>query len=86
MATVHILGRSDSQLLTSAERLALGILQRAKRDAASGDLAAVAWLVYAGADLAESLSPGGRGAVIAWCDSVLEDIDRQEVEQCWQLN
>ena len=86
MGIVNVMGRSDSQLLSPAERLSLGLLERAKRDAVSGDLAALAWLVYAGADIAEALSPGGRGAVIAWCDGVLEDIDRQEVAQCWRLN
>lgn len=49
-------------------RLALAILERAQSDAGRGDLAALAWLVGPGYDLAERLDPhGGALALLRWC-------------------
>jgi len=54
--------------------LALAILDRARDDANGGDLAALAWLVGPGYDLAERIDPRGGGALalLRWCTTLFE--------------
>lgn len=58
-------------------RLALAILERARDDAAAGDLAALGWLAGPGYQLAEMLDPRGGGALalVRWSWALLEKQD-----------
>lgn len=57
-----------------AATLLLQILRQAKHDAKRGDLAALAWLVYAGIDLAEEISTGYGETVLTFCRQCWEDL------------
>ncbi len=65
-----------SRLLEGVEPwagLALAILDRARDDAQGGDLAALAWLVGPGYDLAEMIDPRAGGlALLRWCTALFE--------------
>ncbi len=55
--------------------LALAILDRARDDAKGGDLAALAWLVGPGYDLAERIDPRGGGlTLLRWCTDLFQQL------------
>lgn len=62
-------------------RLALAILERAQSDATRGDLAALAWLVGPGYDLADRLDHTGGGALalLRWCYDRLNRLEAARV-------
>ena len=65
--------------------LALAILNRAKLDARRGDLAALAWLIVAGADIAETVTPGGAGLVLAFCRDQVQRVESEQVKTVWGI-
>lgn len=69
---------SKAQLLADSDpwaRLALGILDMARDDAKGGDLAALAWLVGPGYDLAERIDPRAGGLMLLrWCTTLFEQL------------
>jgi hypothetical protein len=66
----------------------LACLNRAKSDAAQGDLSAVAWLATTGIELAEAIAPdsGADLAITQLCRQVLADVDRGELRQKWAIS
>jgi hypothetical protein len=63
--------------------LAGALLNRAKRDAARGDLAALAWLVTDGATLAARLHPDGDDLVLRFARAALAAVDAEQVRVVW---
>lgn len=63
--------------------LAVRIMERATRDAQRGDLAALAWLVYIGAEWAERIAPGTRDSLVTFCQDILQNIDAGRVKATW---
>jgi hypothetical protein len=66
--------------------LALKVLERAKRDADRGDLAALAWLITAGADLADKIVDGGRYEILRFARQQLDRLEAGEVRAAWKLD
>jgi hypothetical protein len=66
--------------------IALKLLERAKLDAARGNLEALAWLVTQGADIAHALSPReGREQVLAFARRQLARIETEDLKTTWGL-
>ncbi|KXK10996.1 MAG: hypothetical protein UZ14_CFX002002964 [Chloroflexi bacterium OLB14] len=63
--------------------LAITLLERARRDARRGDLAALAWLVFAGIDWAERIAPGAGDSLLVFCQDVLQKIEAGRVKATW---
>jgi len=77
----------DTRLLQCepATALTLALLQRAKLDAQRGDLAALAWLVSTGAELADVIQSGARHAVLKFARETLAEIDARDVASTWGI-
>ena len=66
-----------------AMAMAAQILRQAQVDAERGDLAALAWLVLTGCEIADILADGGRVMVLRWARRCLERHDHGEVARRW---
>lgn len=75
--------RDITTMCDSWQTLAGAILAMAKNDAAGGDLGALAWLVSDGADIADSLNPGGRAVVLRFCRRIMSRIEAGKVKRAW---
>lgn len=60
------------------------ILEKARDDAARGDLAALAWLIYGGSQLADLIAPGEGQAVLSFCRSVFDNIETNKIKATWK--
>jgi hypothetical protein len=65
--------------------LAVALLVRAKQDAARGDVGALAWLVYAGRDMADALSDGAGHGVLAFARDALTAMDAGAIRAAWRV-
>ena len=61
----------------------LACLNRAKRDAARGDLSAVAWLASDGLILAEAIHDGASNDIVRFCRQVLARVEQGEMAAKW---
>lgn len=66
-------------------QLAGALLNRAKLDAARGDLSALAWLICDGATLAARLHPDGDDLVLSFCRQTLAAVDAGKARAVWSL-
>lgn len=62
------------------------MLRLAIRDAARGDIRALAWLVTTGADIADSLKGGARHEVLRFCNEIKTQVGRGELAHGWGID
>lgn len=66
------------------QALALAILSRAKRDAARGDLGALAWLIVAGVDIAEDVRPGAGDVILSFARGCMQEVETEKIIAHWR--
>ena len=67
-------------------RLAVAILERAKLDAARGDVGALAWLIHTGAAWADTIADHGYDLVLGFCADIAQSIDNGTLRATWRID